>query len=195
MSTWCSAAILRTTGDERVRRSSSAVISDRGFSGARRRTAPRRGRGSAGGALALDLGTRPAAAPGRGGAARGGAAAARRPCGERAPRASGGAGRRPAGWRGAAAVAASPSAAITPTTVLIGDRRARRDADLLEDARGRRRDLGVHLVGRDLEQRLVALDAVADVLQPLRDRALGDRLAHLRHDDVGHGSPRSLARA
>ena len=32
MSTWCSAAILRTTGEERVSRSSSAVISARGFS-------------------------------------------------------------------------------------------------------------------------------------------------------------------
>ena len=32
MSTLCSAAILRTTGDERVWRSSSTVISDRGFS-------------------------------------------------------------------------------------------------------------------------------------------------------------------
>jgi hypothetical protein len=33
MSTLCSAAILRTTGDDRVWRSSSAVISARGFSG------------------------------------------------------------------------------------------------------------------------------------------------------------------
>src|SRR6266540_1742640 len=32
MSTWCSAAILRTTGDERVWRSSSGVMSARGFS-------------------------------------------------------------------------------------------------------------------------------------------------------------------
>jgi hypothetical protein len=34
MSTLCSAAILRTTGDERVWRSSSGVMSARGFSGA-----------------------------------------------------------------------------------------------------------------------------------------------------------------
>ena len=34
------------------------------------------------------------------------------------------------------------------------------------------------------------LTGVADLLQPLRDRSLGDRLAHLRHDDVGgHASP------
>ena len=47
-----------------------------------------------------------------------------------------------------------------------------------------RRDLGVDLVGRDLEDRLVALHRVADLLQPLRQRPLGDRFAHLGHDDV-----------
>ena len=51
-----------------------------------------------------------------------------------------------------------------------------------------RRHLGVDLVGRDLEQRLVGLDLLADLLQPLRDRPLGDGDAHLRHDDVDCGS-------
>ena len=73
---------------------------------------------------------------------------------------------------------------------------------------GRRRDLGVDLVGRDLADRLVGLDPVADLLAPLDDRALGDRDAHLRHGDVderlssrgAHGTPpgrgrRTAARA
>ena len=46
MSTLCSAAILRTTGDERVCRSSSAVMSARGFSA----------EGGAGGAVGADAG-------------------------------------------------------------------------------------------------------------------------------------------
>src|SRR5699024_555841 len=41
-------------------------------------------------------------------------------------------------------------------------------------------DLGVDLVGGDLEQRLVDLDLVALGLQPLRDRALGARLPERR---------------
>ena len=45
----------------------------------------------------------------------------------------------------------------------------------------RRRHLGVDLVGRHLEQRLVLGDLVADLLEPLRDRALGDGLAELGH--------------
>src|SRR5262249_59186494 len=40
------------------------------------------------------------------------------------------------------------------------------------------------LVGRDLEQRLVGGDGLAFLLEPLRDRPLGDGDAHLRHDDV-----------
>ena len=45
---------------------------------------------------------------------------------------------------------------------------------------GRGGHLGVDLVGGHLDQRLVGLDAVADLLEPLEDRSLGDRLAHLR---------------
>ena len=59
------------------------------------------------------------------------------------------------------------------------------DLDLGQDAGGRRRDLGIHLVGRNLEQRLVAVDRVADLLDPADDRPFGDRLAHLGHHDVG----------
>ena len=66
-----------------------------------------------------------------------------------------------------------------------GDRLAFLVADLEHHAGGRAGDLGVHLVGGDLEQRLVALDLVADLDQPLGDRALGDRLAHLGHHDFG----------
>src|SRR5699024_2331669 len=57
--------------------------------------------------------------------------------------------------------------------------------DLDQGAGDRRRNLGVDLVGGDLEQRLVNLDGVADLLEPLGDGALGDGLAQLRHLDVG----------
>ena len=204
MSTLCSAAILRTTGEERVWRSSSTVISRarllRGAAAAparaargaarrrrwpaaraprprcRRRRRRRRGVGRAGGG-----------AGDAGGGAAGGGAAARVRRGRGAAAARGGAERGGAAGCGAAgAAAASPSAPITPTTVLIGTVVPGCDADLLQHARGRGGDLGVHLVGGDLEQRLVALDLVADLLHPLGDGPLGDGLAHLGHDDVGH---------
>jgi len=74
------------------------------------------------------------------------------------------------------------------------DRLALLDEDLREDAAAGARYLRVHLVGRDLEQRFVGFDLLALLLQPLRDRALGDGHAHLRHDDVdrfrgGHQCP------
>ena len=56
--------------------------------------------------------------------------------------------------------------------------------DLGDRAARGRGHLGVDLVRGDLDDRLVDLDAVADGLGPLEDRALGDRLAHLRHHDV-----------
>src|SRR5436190_1278741 len=46
------------------------------------------------------------------------------------------------------------------------------------------RDLGVDLVGGDLEQGLVLGDGVAWLLEPLRDRPLVDRDAHLGHHDL-----------
>ena len=48
-------------------------------------------------------------------------------------------------------------------------------------AGGRRRDLGVDFVGRDLDQRLSLLDEIADGDMPLEDRSLGHRFAHLGH--------------
>ena len=83
------------------------------------------------------------------------------------------------------------------------DRRADLDHDLGHAARRGRRDLGVDLVGRDVDDRLLVLDPVAHLLAPLDDRALGDRDAHLRHDDVdqcrvstrgAHGRPPSRDR-
>src|SRR5947208_13275876 len=59
--------------------------------------------------------------------------------------------------------------------------------DLRQHAGHGRRDLSVDLIGRDLEQRLVPLDFLANLLEPLADRALGDRLAHLGHEDVYTG--------
>src|SRR5947209_11765399 len=56
--------------------------------------------------------------------------------------------------------------------------------DLAQDASGRRGDFGVYLVCRDFKQRLVALDFVADLLEPLGDSAFKDRLPHLGHDYV-----------
>ena len=64
------------------------------------------------------------------------------------------------------------------------DRLAFGDEDLAEHARGRRGHLGVDLVGRDLEERLVPLDRVADCFHPARDRSFGHRLAELRHHHV-----------
>ena len=57
--------------------------------------------------------------------------------------------------------------------------------DLDQLAFERRGDLGVDLVRDHLDQRLVALDEVALVLQPLVDGALGDRLTELGHLDLG----------
>src|SRR5947209_801238 len=57
--------------------------------------------------------------------------------------------------------------------------------DLDQRAFKRGWDLGVDLVGHDLDDRLVALYELALALQPLLDGALGDRLAELRHLDLG----------
>src|SRR5215203_4133378 len=58
------------------------------------------------------------------------------------------------------------------------------DLDLRQHAGPGGRDFRVHLVGRDLEERLVAIDAVADLLDPADNGPLGDRLAHLGHHNV-----------
>src|SRR5262249_42626362 len=54
------------------------------------------------------------------------------------------------------------------------DRLTRLVLDLDQRAGGRGGDLGVHLVGRDLEEGLVPLNGLAELLHPSGDRALGD---------------------
>ncbi len=63
-------------------------------------------------------------------------------------------------------------------------RLALRHEDLGDHARRGRRHLRVDLVGRDLEQRLVGIDVLADLLQPARDGAFRDRLPELGHRHV-----------
>ena len=64
------------------------------------------------------------------------------------------------------------------------DRLVLRDDDLEKRAGHRRRNLGVDLVGGDLEQGLVDLDRVADLLEPAGHGALGDGLPESRQRDV-----------
>ena len=97
------------------------------------------------------------------------------------------------GFAGAAGVARPeffPGPSITATTVWMGtvlpswtriSRAHRRPA----------RNLGVDFVGGDFEQRLVALDFIAGLFQPLGDGALEDAFAHLGHDDVDRQRQRS----
>ena len=59
-----------------------------------------------------------------------------------------------------------------------------RDENRFQHARRRRGNVGIDLVGRQLEQRLVELDAIARLLQPANDRAFRKRFPHLGHDDV-----------
>jgi hypothetical protein len=66
-----------------------------------------------------------------------------------------------------------------------GDDRVLLDEDLREDTGSRRGDLGVDLVGGDLEEWFVDLDGVALGLQPPGDGALGDGLAQRRHRHRG----------
>ena len=91
-----------------------------------------------------------------------------------------------------ARAATASGASITASTWLTADRLAFLRQNLHDDAGRRRGNLGVHLVGRDLQQRLVAVDLVADLLHPADDGALGDRFAHLGHHDIG-GHVRALS--
>ena len=52
-----------------------------------------------------------------------------------------------------------------------------------QNALTRARDLGIDLVRRDLEDRLVFFDLVAYGFEPFRHGPLGDGFAHLRHYD------------
>ena len=64
------------------------------------------------------------------------------------------------------------------------DRRAFGDFDFLQNAGGGSGNFGVDLVGGDFEERFVALNFVAGLLQPLGNSAFDDGFAHLGHDDV-----------
>ena len=68
------------------------------------------------------------------------------------------------------------------------DRVALCDADLGQHAGDRGRNLGVDLVGRDLEQRLVGRDGFTHLLEEAGDGSLGDGFAELRERDLCHGS-------
>ena len=59
------------------------------------------------------------------------------------------------------------------------------DQDLRDRPGDLGRNLGIHLVGDDLEERVVLLDGVAFLDQPALDRAFGDRFAELGHLDRG----------
>ena len=74
----------------------------------------------------------------------------------------------------------SSSARVAPTSI-VSSGALRISGD---HARGRGRDLGVDLVGRDLDDGLALVDEIALLLVPFEDRALGDRLAHLGHLDL-----------
>ena len=122
---------------------------------------------------------------GRSGRWRGrGAARGRRPAARRHGAGSTGAGSAGAG-SGAAGATSAPAGAMRASTVPTSTVSPSWHEDLGEDALAGARHLGVDLVGRDLEQRLVARDRLARLLEPLRDRALGDGHAHLRHHDLG----------
>jgi hypothetical protein len=58
------------------------------------------------------------------------------------------------------------------------------DFDLLQHASGRGGNFRVDLVGRYFEQRLVALDLITRLLEPLGDGAFENAFAHLGHYDV-----------
>jgi len=71
-------------------------------------------------------------------------------------------------------------AAYLDGVVLLGD-------DLGQHTGGRGGDFGIDLVGRHLDERLVEFDRVAFLLEPARDRSLGDAFTECRHlDGEGH---------
>ncbi len=86
---------------------------------------------------------------------------------------------------GAGAIARS-----VPAGLELGERLADLDhlVRALEDLRQRPRgggwDLGIDLVGRDLDEGLALLDAIPLLLEPVEHRPLGDRLAHRGHLDL-----------
>jgi hypothetical protein len=85
---------------------------------------------------------------------------------------------------GAETTTLSPIVATTLFTGTVSPSRTLISARMPATGEG---DLGVHLVGGDLEEGLVAAHRLADFLDPADDGALGDRFAHLGHQDrCGH---------
>ena len=78
----------------------------------------------------------------------------------------------------------APTATVSPSLAAIS----------AEHAGGRRRHLDRHLVGLELDQRLVDRDRIARLLEPLADGRLGHRFAERGHADFSHDSPSSSAR-
>ena len=60
------------------------------------------------------------------------------------------------------------------------------DQDLGKDAGAGRRNLGIDLIGGDLEERFVALHVFAGFLEPFGQGSFDNAFAHLGHYDVGH---------
>ena len=122
-----------------------------------------------------------------GAAARGTSTPSCRLCGRRSCTAGGGGGRCRGTAPGGRTIAAADRLAGSPIDAddAVDRRPSRLRCALIsvQHAGRRRRNLRVHLVGGNLEQRLVAIDRVADLLDPSDDRAFRDRLAHLGHDD------------
>ena len=65
------------------------------------------------------------------------------------------------------------------------------DQNVLNHTRSRRWNFGVDFVGGNFEQRLVTLNLVTLLLEPLRNRAFKNTFPHLGHDDfcVSHECP------
>jgi hypothetical protein len=57
-----------------------------------------------------------------------------------------------------------------------------------QHACGRRRHLDRHLVGFELDQRLIDGNRIACMLEPFADGCFGDGLAERRHADLSHGA-------
>ena len=62
-----------------------------------------------------------------------------------------------------------------------------RDQDLGHHTRDGRWHLGIDLVGRHLEQRLVLGNGVTHLLEPTRNRSFGDRLTEHGKRYIAHG--------
>ena len=93
-------------------------------------------------------------------------------------------GRSSLGWTCAEAARAAARAIDHRNDGLDGNGLAFSNLDFLQHTGGRRGNFGVDLVGGDFEQRLVALDLVTGLLEPLGDGAFENAFAHLGHDYI-----------